>query len=121
MSDSSFLYLCFAADWCQDTITLYQDTTIITLCQDTIVLSLVHYIYIRFVGQQYRLIEDVWVIYCYCLDKRLNCLIVDATSPSFAVHMTRVLYMSHASVRGPVSGHQLSRSVLLGYLNLMSG
>jgi hypothetical protein len=58
---------------------------------------------------------------CYCLDKRLNCLIAGAIPPGSAVHMMHVSYMSHASARGPVSGHQLSQSVLLGYLNLMSG
>jgi hypothetical protein len=58
---------------------------------------------------------------CYLLDKQLNCLVVGVTPPSFAVHMTCVSYMSRASVRGPASGHQSSQSVLLGYLNLVSG
>jgi hypothetical protein len=58
---------------------------------------------------------------CYCLDKRLNCLVVGATPPGFAVCMTCVSYMSHASARGLVSGHRLNWSVLLRYPNLVSG
>jgi hypothetical protein len=58
---------------------------------------------------------------CYRLDKRINCLTVGATSPGSAVRMTRVSYTSHASVRGLASGHQSNRSVLAGYLSLVSG
>jgi hypothetical protein len=58
---------------------------------------------------------------CYRLGKRLNCLVVGAIPPGFAVYMTCVSYMSRASVRGPVGGHRLSQSILLGYLNLVSG
>jgi hypothetical protein len=59
--------------------------------------------------------------YCYRLDKQLNSLIVGATLCGSAVCMTRVSYMSHASARGLVSGHWLSRSVLSGYPYLVSG
>jgi hypothetical protein len=41
---------------------------------------------------------------CYCLGKQLNCLIVGATPLGFAAHTMCVSYMSHASVRGLVSG-----------------
>jgi hypothetical protein len=58
---------------------------------------------------------------CYRLDKRLNCLLVGATPPGFAVCMTRVSYMTRASVRGLASGHRSSRFVLPGYQSLVSG
>ena len=58
---------------------------------------------------------------CYRLDKQLNCLIVGVTPHGSAARMTRVSYTSRASVRGPVSGHWLSQSILLGYPNLVSG
>ena len=58
---------------------------------------------------------------CYRLDKRLNCLAVSVTLHGSAVRMTRVSYMSCASVRGLAGGHQSSRSVLLGYPCLVSG
>jgi hypothetical protein len=57
----------------------------------------------------------------YCLDKQLNCLVVGVTPRGSAARMTRVSYTSRASVRGLVSGHRLSRSVLLGCPCLMSG
>ena len=59
--------------------------------------------------------------FCYRLDKWLNCLAVGVTPPGFTARTTHVSYMSHASVRGLVSGCRLSQSVLLGYPNLVSG
>ena len=58
---------------------------------------------------------------CYRLDKWLNCLLVGATPPGSAVHMTRVSYISLASARGPASGRRSNRSILPGYPNLVSG
>jgi hypothetical protein len=58
---------------------------------------------------------------CYHLGKWLNCLVVGVTPPGSAVLTTHVSYTNHASVRGLVSGHWLSQSILLGYLSLMSG
>jgi len=62
----------------------------------------------------------IWII-CYRLDKRLKGLVVGATYLGSAVHMMRASYTSRVSVRGLVSGHRLSRSNLLGYLNHVSG
>ena len=65
--------------------------------------------------------DDILLAHCYRLGKRLNCLAVGVTPRGSAVHMTRVSYMSRASVRGLAGGHRSSRSVLLGYPCLMSG
>jgi hypothetical protein len=62
-----------------------------------------------------------WVILCYHLDKRLNCLVVGATPPGSVVHTTCVSYTSRASARGLASDHWSSRSVLVGCPSLVSG